>query len=135
MELTEIIRINEKGEIVIPEDIRDQLGMIEGMHVMLRADLSRRELVIIPFSTKEADLVEFKITLSDIPGALAKCATFLSENNINLVASESKAIQSGELAEWIVVADISKCKANIREICKKLVDDGFARNSVCRSFH
>jgi bifunctional DNA-binding transcriptional regulator/antitoxin component of YhaV-PrlF toxin-antitoxin module len=135
LELKEIIRINEKGEIKIPDKIRDQIGIIEGMHVLLRADLVRREIIIVPFSTSEADLVEFKITLSDTTGALAKCATFLSENNINLVASESKSIQSGEIAEWIVVADISKCKANIRDLCKQLVNEGYAKNSICRSFH
>jgi bifunctional DNA-binding transcriptional regulator/antitoxin component of YhaV-PrlF toxin-antitoxin module len=135
LELKEIIRVNEKGEIKIPDKMRDQIGIIEGMHILLRADLDRREIIIVPFSTAEADLVEFKITLSDTTGALAKCATFLSENNINLVASESKSIQSGEIAEWIVVADISNCKANIRELCKKLVNEGYAKNSICRSFH
>ncbi|NHJ40912.1 MAG: hypothetical protein FK731_12855 [Asgard group archaeon] len=135
MELTDIVRVNEKGEIKVPDEIRDQIGIIEGMHVLLRANLDRREIIIVPFSTAEADLVEFKITLSDTSGALAKCATFLSNNNINLVASESKSIQSGEIAEWIVVADISKCNANVRELCKKLVDEGFAKNAICRSFH
>ncbi|NHK30170.1 MAG: hypothetical protein FK730_02375 [Asgard group archaeon] len=135
MELKEIIRVNDKGEIKIPDKIRDQIGIIEGMHILLRADLDRREIIIVPFSTAEADLVEFKITLSDTAGALAKCATFLSENNINLVASESKSIQSGEIAEWIVVADISKCKANIRELCKELINEGYAKNSICRTFH
>lgn len=134
LKLTEIVRINEKGEIKIPQTIRDNIGIVEGMHVMLKVDIERREICIIPFMTSEADLVEFKITLADVPGALAKCATFLSENNINLVASESRQIQSGEIAEWIVVADISKCKSNIRDLCKQLVNEGFARNSICRSF-
>ena len=134
MKLTEIVRINEKGEIKIPQNIRDNIGMVEGMHVMLKADIEGREISIVPFMTSEADLVEFKITLADVPGALARCATFLSENKINLVASESRQIQSGEISQWIVVADISKCKSNIRELCKKLVEDGVAKNSVCRSF-
>ncbi len=134
MKLTEIVRINEKGEIKIPQNIRDNIGMVEGMHVMLKADMDRREINITPFMTAEADLVEFKITLADVPGSLAKCATFLSENNINLVASESRQIQSGEISEWVVVADISKCSSNIRDLCKKLVEKGLAKNSVCRSF-
>jgi len=135
LELSEIIRINEKGEIVIPENIRDTLGMVEGMHVLIRADVDKREIRIIPFSSKKADLVEFKMTLTDSSGALAKCATFLSEHNINLVASEARSIQSGEIAEWIVIADISKCKDNIRDLCKELVDGGYVKKSICRSFH
>lgn len=134
MKLTEIVRINEKGEIKIPQKIRDNIGIVEGMHVMLKADIERREISIVPFMTSEADLVEFKITLADTPGALARCATFLSDKKINLVASESRQIQSGEISEWIVVADISKCSSNIRDLCKKLVDEGIAKNSVCRSF-
>ena len=135
MKITEIIRISENGDLKIPEAIRDNLGIVEGMHVMLKADVERREILIVPFSASEADLVEFKITLSDTTGALAKCAMFLSKNNINLVASEARTIQSGEIAEWIVVADISKCTGNIRNLCKQLVDEGYARNSICRSFH
>ena len=135
MQTTEIVRINEKGEIIIPAELRDSVGIVEGMHVMLKTDLERREIRIVPFSSAEVDLVEFKITLADIPGALAKCATFLGEHQINMVASESRVLQSGEIAEWIVVADISKCKANIRDLCKKIIEDGYAKNSVCRSFH
>ncbi|MHA1188817.1 MAG: hypothetical protein ACTSSK_18570 [Candidatus Heimdallarchaeota archaeon] len=111
------------------------MGIVEGMHVMLKADFNAREIRIIPFTTAEVDIVEFKITLADMPGALAKCATFLSEHKINLMASEARTLQKGELAEWIVVADISECKDNIRDLCKKLVEDGIAKNSICRSFH
>ncbi|MHA1244933.1 MAG: hypothetical protein ACTSPT_00045 [Candidatus Heimdallarchaeota archaeon] len=135
MQKTEIVRISEKGELKIPDEMRDSLGIVEGMHVMLKADFNARELRIIPFTTAEADIVEFKITLADMPGALAKCATFLSDHKINLMASEARTLQKGELAEWIVVADISECKDNIRDLCKKLVEDGIAKNSICRSFH
>ncbi len=134
MKSTEIVRINEKGELTIPEEIRDSVGIVEGMHVMMKTDLERREIRIIPFTTAEVDLVEFTITLADVPGALGKCATFLGEHKINMMASESKILQSGEIAEWIIVADISKCKENIRDLCKRIVDEGYAKNSVCRSF-
>lgn len=132
---SEIVRINEKGELLIPANIRDLIGIVEGMHVMLKADIDKRELRITPFTTAEADIVEFRITLADVPGSLAKCATFLGEHNINLLASESKTIQSGEIAEWIVVADITKCSENIRDLCKILIEKGIAKNSICRSFH
>lgn len=132
--MKEIVRINEKGEIKLPEGIRDCLGMVEGMHVLLKADVNRRELLIVPFSTAEGDLVEFKVILNDIPGSLAQCASFLSKHNINLVASESRTLQGGEIAEWIVVADISKCNYNVRELCGKLKDEGYAKKAICRSY-
>ena len=135
MATSEIVRINEKGEIVIPANIRDAVGIVEGMHVMLKADLDRREIRILPFTTAEVDLVEFKITLAHIPGSLGKCATFLGNHKINMLASESRILQSGEIAEWIVVADISNCKENLRDICKQMIDQGYAKNSICRTFH
>jgi len=135
VDTNEIIRVNEKGEVYIPQNIRDLVGIVEGMHVIVRADVERRVIQITPFTADEVDLVEFKITLGDIPGALAKCATFLGNYNINLVASEARTIQKGELAEWIVVADISKCKCNIRDLCKQFVAEGYAKNAICRSFH
>ena len=135
MQTSEIVRINEKGELVIPATIRDNVGIVEGMHVMLKVDIDRREIRIVPFTTSEVDLVEFKITLADVPGALGKCATFLGDHKINMMASESRILQSGEIAEWIIVADISKCKANVRNICKRIVEEGYAKNAICRSFH
>jgi hypothetical protein len=108
---------------------------VEGMYVMLRADVQNRQLHIIPFTTAEVNLVEFRITLGDKPGSLAKCATFLGDKEINLLASESKTVKEGKEAEWIVVADISKCKDNVREICKTLVNEKYAKEAVCRSFH
>ena len=134
MELTEIVRVNEKGEIIIPDSFRDIIGIVEGMHVMLKANVERREIIIMPFTAEKVDLVEFKITLADVPGALAKCASFFGEHKINLVASEARTIQQGEIAEWIVVADKSKCKDNIRDLCKQIVEKGYAKNSICRSF-
>ena len=113
----------------------DKVGIVEGMHVMINADVEKREIRIIPFTTAEVDLVEFKVTLADVPGSLAKCASFFSEHGINLLASESRTLQTGEIAEWIVVADISNCKDNVRGLCKKIVDEGYARDSICRSFH
>ncbi len=135
MDTNEIIRVNEKGEICIPQKIRDMVGIVEGMHVIIRVDIEKRAIQITPFTAEEVDLVEFKITLADIPGALAKCATFLSQHEINLVASEARTLQKGELAEWIVIADISNCKCNIRDLCKQLSAEGYAKSAVCRSFH
>ena len=51
-----------------------------------------------------------------------------------MMASESRILQSGEIAEWIVVADISKCKENIRDLCQRITNEGYAKNAVCRSF-
>jgi len=51
MEKTEIVRINEKGELKIPDAMRDALGIVERMHVIIKADLEKRELKILPFST------------------------------------------------------------------------------------
>jgi len=135
LELSEIVRINEKGEIFIPQSIRDSVGIVEKMHVLLQADVNKREIRIIPFTISEGNLVEFKFTLTDIPGALAKCASFLSKHNINLVASESRTIQHGEMAQWYVVADISKCKENIRELCKKLKSEGIVKEAICSGIH
>jgi len=135
VDTNEIIRVNEKGEICIPQKIRDMVGIVEGMHVIIRVDIEKRAIQITPFTAEEVDLVEFKITLADIPGALAKCATFLSQHEINLVASEARTLQKGELAEWIVIADISNCKCNIRDLCKQLSAEGYAKSAVCRSFH
>jgi AbrB family looped-hinge helix DNA binding protein len=134
MRMTEIVRIDSRGRVTMPSSIREAASLSEGMYVMLIADLDEKEIRITPFADPEAKLVELQITFSDIPGALAKAAKVLATQGVDLLSSQSRTLRRGKSAEWIVVADVSRCKSELEELEKKIVEAGAAEEVKFRSY-
>jgi len=134
MRMTEIVRIDSRGRVTMPSSIRDAVRLSEGMYVILIADLDEKEVRIVPFADPEAKLVEFRITFADVPGTLAKAADVLARQGVDLLSSESRTLRRGESAEWIVIADVSKCKCELGELERKVVEEGAAKEVRIRSF-
>jgi AbrB family looped-hinge helix DNA binding protein len=134
MRMTEIVRIDSRGRITMPSSLREAVKLSEGMYVMLVADLDEKEVRIVPFADPEAKLVEFCITFSDMPGALAKAANILARQGVDLLSSESRTLRRGKSAEWVVVADVSRCKCKLEELEQKIVEEGAAKEVKFRSY-
>ncbi|MCF2142895.1 MAG: ACT domain-containing protein [Candidatus Heimdallarchaeota archaeon] len=126
MRVVDIVRVDNRGRITLTTSLRETLGIAEGMHVMLIGDLEKREIRIIPFADPEAELYEIKITLTDKPGSLAKAASILAENRIDLLSSQSQTLRRGQSAEWFVVVDISKSLTELETIKERIIKAGAA---------
>ncbi|MHA1212705.1 MAG: AbrB family transcriptional regulator [Candidatus Heimdallarchaeota archaeon] len=126
MRIVDVVRVDSRGRITMPSSLRETIGISEGMHVMLVGDLEKKEIRIVPFADPEADLYEIQITLTDIPGSLAKAAAIIAESNVDLLTSQSQTLRRGQSAEWYVVADISKAKISLTAIGNKIIDIGAA---------
>ena len=134
MRMTEIVRIDSRGRITMPSSIREAVRLSEGMYVMLIANLDEKEIRITPFADPEAKLIELRITFSDIPGALAKAANILASQGVDLLSSQSRTLRRGRSAEWVVVADVSRCKCKVEELERKIVAEGAAKEVKFRSY-
>lgn len=134
MRMSEIVRIDSRGRVTMPSSIREAVSFSEGMYVILIADLDRKEVRIVPFADPEALLVEFRIAFADVPGALAKVADSLARQGVDLLSSESRTLRRGESAEWIVIADVSKCRGKLEEIERRVVEEGAAKEVTFRNF-
>ena len=134
MRMTEIVRVDSRGRITMPSSIREAVRLSEGMYVMLVANLDKKEIRIAPFADPEAELVELSITFFDIPGALAKAASILADKGVDLLSSESRTLRRGKSAEWIVIADVSRCKCTLTELEQKIVAEGNAEEVKFRSY-
>jgi AbrB family looped-hinge helix DNA binding protein len=132
--ITEIVRIDSRGRITMPSNLREAVRLSEGMYVMLMADLNEKEVRIVPFADPKAKLVEFRITFSDMPGVLAKAANILAMQGIDLLSSESRTLRRGKSAEWIVIADVSRCKCELEELEQKIISEGAAKELKFRSY-
>ncbi len=134
MRMTEIVRVDSRGRITMPSSIREAVRLSEGMYVMLIADLDAKDIRITPFADPEAKLVELSIAFSDIPGALAKAANILAKQGVDLLSSESRTLRRGRSAEWVVVADVSRCKCTLEELERQIVADGAAKEVKFRRY-
>ncbi len=132
--MSEVVRIDSRGRVTLPSSIRDAMKLSEGMYVMLIANLDNKEVRIVPFADPEAKLVEFRITFSDLPGALAKAADVLAQQGVDLLSSESRTLRRGQSAEWIIIADVSKCDCKLEKLKNKIIEDGAAKEVKVRSF-
>ncbi len=134
MRMTEIVRVDSRGRITMPSSIREAVRLSEGMYVMLIADLDQKDIRITPFADPEAKLVELSIAFSDVPGALAKAANILAKQGVDLLSSESRTLRRGRSAEWVVVADVSRCKCTLEELERQIVADGAAKEVKFRRY-
>ena len=134
MRMSEIVRIDSRGRVTMPSSIRDATNLSEGMYVMLIAHLDKKEVRIVPFADPEAKLIEFRITFSDVPGALAKAADVLARQGVDLLSSESRTLRRGQSAEWVIIADVSRCECELEKLEHKVIDEGAAKEVKVRSF-
>ena len=114
----ERIKIDSKGRIVLPSSFRTALALDQGDVVYLSLDEQNSAIVI---STKpDESLYSLVISMDDAPGTLAKLATVLAEQNVDLVATESHSLTRSKEAVWRVIAKFEgDWNKMIRELKKK----------------
>ena len=115
--------IDEKGRVLIPQTLREQVGLTSGEKVLVSADPSSKTIFIEP--AHEHNLLSLTIELADQPGSLASAAAALSLLGVDLVSTHSRSSQRGERAVWVVEcnprgatmaqikAALAKCGASI----------------------
>ncbi|MFA5108762.1 MAG: AbrB/MazE/SpoVT family DNA-binding domain-containing protein [Candidatus Micrarchaeia archaeon] len=96
--------LDEKGRVVIPQSIRDNLNIKPG-EILIVSSLNN-SIIIEPAHEKK--LLHLEIGLSDEPGSLAKAAFALAKINVDLVSTSSRSSRRGEIAIWSVECNAGK---------------------------
>jgi len=102
-----VVKLDNKGRIIIPFHIRDYLGLKEGTELLVTNN-EKRELKILPLMNGKTS--EIRIMLSDVPGSLAKIANTIAKHKIDVLMSISQTVEKGKLATWNAMVDMSKCR-------------------------
>jgi AbrB family looped-hinge helix DNA binding protein len=126
--MNSIIRLDTRGRLVIPNELREALNLKEGDEVIISLDRKTDTLTISPIYGEPKDLVRMEIEFGDTPGCLAKIAKKIADLNIDLIMTESKSSQRGKRARWDIIADISKCSFTVNQIKQKLLQSGFVES-------
>ena len=127
--MNSIIRLDTRGRLVIPNEFRESLDLKEGDNVLISLDSKTNTLSINPIYGQENYLIQMEIKFGDKPGSLAKIATLLAKNKIDLIMTESKSYERGSKARWDIIADISKSNLSIQEIKNELLNTDFVEDT------
>jgi bifunctional DNA-binding transcriptional regulator/antitoxin component of YhaV-PrlF toxin-antitoxin module len=124
MRNSNIMKLDSKGRLLIPVQMRKKLDAVEGTEVMLLSDEENREIRIVPLV--KGRNAEIKILLTGIPESLAMVANTLASHKMNILVSESKTIVRGKMAQWDVIVDTSS--GDLERLGDELKTSKFVKN-------
>ncbi len=125
MKEVKILTIDERGRIVIPQIVRKSLGITTNSQLMMISDSETKEIKITPVGLRsESGLVKLRITMGDVPGALAKLATTFGDLQLSMMYSEAVIVEKNKTAVWTVISESPSFP--IGELEKILKDQGEA---------
>jgi bifunctional DNA-binding transcriptional regulator/antitoxin component of YhaV-PrlF toxin-antitoxin module len=107
MPKTYLIKIDDRGRILIPQAVRDLMGLRPQSETVGTYDSEKNVFTLMP-ARQGGNYVRIVFKISDQPGSLAKVANSLASSGINLVATSSTTLVPGKLAEWEVIADVDR---------------------------
>ena len=123
--MQEISRIDEKGRLLIPSGIRKAIGLDASMEVII--SLEGKVATLSPVFDKK--VYEMKIVMGDVPGSLAKIAEFLSQENFDIIMSESRSLEREKKAEWGITG---KYEGDFKALLRKLKALDFVSNVITK---
>jgi AbrB family looped-hinge helix DNA binding protein len=125
MKEVKILTIDERGRIVIPQIVRKSLGITTNSQLIMISDSEAKEIKITPVGLRsESDLIKLRITMGDIPGALAKLATAFGDLKLSMMYSEAVIVEKNKTAVWTVISESPSFP--IEELRKILKEKGEA---------
>lgn len=120
MRLSEIIKMDPKGRITIPQAMREALEIRPGMLMVLIADADKREIIMSPVMSSGESIYEFDVILTDKPGSLAAVTSIFAKHKGDIVASKCASITRGEEANCIFVVDMSISPSSTEDLRREL---------------
>lgn len=120
--LSDVVKVDSKGRITIPQAVREALGVEPGMLMALIADFDKREIIVSPIATKPEAVYELDLNLVDRPGSLAAVTGVLAKHKADIIASKCASIARGEEASCTIIVDMSMSDVDADSIKRELED-------------
>ena len=103
MDSSHVVKVDSKGRVLIPVDIRNHLSIGEGTEMIVVPNGDNGRFEMIPIAKNKT--AEIKLILEKL-SSFASVADALSGNSFNIILSESKRIGE-ELTEWNIIVDLA----------------------------
>ena len=118
--MSDVVKVDSKGRITIPQAVREALGVEPGMLMALIADFDKREIIVSPIATKPEAVYELDLNLVDRPGSLAAVTGVLAKHKADIIASKCASIARGEEASCTIIVDMSMSDVDADSIKREL---------------
>jgi AbrB family looped-hinge helix DNA binding protein len=116
MRIKKIIAVDERGRVVIPKEARNALGITTNSQLMMISDSEAKEIRITPIGLSgDKNPIKLRVTMADIPGALARLATLFGNLGLSMMYSEAVIIEKNKTAELIVILESPDNLDNLKE--------------------
>jgi len=102
MDSPHIVKVDSKGRVLIPVEIRTNMSIEEGTQIIVMPDGDNGHFNMTPIVKDHT--AELKIRMVGL-SSMAPVADALSANSFDVILSESKRMNE-ELTEWKVLVDI-----------------------------
>jgi AbrB family looped-hinge helix DNA binding protein len=107
---SEVVKVDDRGRIVIPGSTRKVMKLASGTKLMMLVDDEANEIRLTPFIDQNANPVQMRVIMADTQGALAKITAAVGDMGINLLYEEAHVLRKGVEAEWQAIADLAPMK-------------------------
>ncbi len=125
MRNSNIVRIDQKGRVLLPKHIRGFLKAEDGTEVVLIPDNESGHVKVVPLINDKT--MELRFVIKDFPGSLATVAETLAKSGIDIIMSESKTLMKGKFAEWDVIVDTSNYNDGVEKIREELLSNNIIK--------
>jgi len=132
--MTTITRLDTRGRLVIPREMREPLGLREGDRVLMSLDADNGSILVSAVADEKKKLAKLNVTFGDKPRALANVADYLADQNVDLILTQSLSTDRGKSARWEIIADVSLCKKTFAQIKKDLLESGSAKGVTIEKY-
>jgi len=107
------------GRISIPQLIRKRMNIKSGSKFLVSADSEGSRIVIYLVGTAESRVAEARMTLINVPGAIARVAQAVTDEKIEIITSTFPPSR-GETTTGAMLLDLTKTKISLAKLATKL---------------
>ena len=104
MDSPHIMKVDSKGRVLIPVDIRAGMDIEEGTRIIVVPDGDNGHFKMTPIVKNKT--AEVTVRLKEL-SSMASVADALSANSFNVIISESRMLDK-KLTEWKILVDMSE---------------------------
>ena len=121
MRSANIVKVDSEGRVTIPLVIREALDIREGRHLIVVADVNKREILLTPIASEDRKVYEIKVELKDQPGALAAFSDKLKDLGFNQLIVRCSTLKRGEIGECTsLVEPVTSKEVDIEKVKREL---------------
>lgn len=125
-----IVRLDSKGRILIPNHLRQQINSEEGTEFIFINDGDGGEDIRIVPLLKEKT-AEIRLLLGDGVNGLTSIAEVFAHNNISIIMSEGKTHR--KYTQWEFIIDTTRFQGNLDELKNHLMEgNGIKKIEIIR---